>query len=602
MTQKIRLLIALVLMSIILIGCGVQPGMPGISAPAPQVQDEQTRQLLREAQSAPPEEAASLRLEAADRLAEQGHDQEAFSILDSIDKRRLPPELGLSVALQQAVLAMNLDNPDTALRSLDFHALPPNLNQDEVIRLNMARAEAYDQLNNPINAARELISASQMTDDVDLQQSLHDQIWSLLKPTEAGVLDQAAQNRNNNFFEQGWFERAAMLANIKDMNEQQEKLFDWQLLWDQHPAALMPPRAVDTELATDLSPIPLTDQAQRVALFLPLQGDLANISRIITEGFVAAMQSAPMSHRVDVIMLDSTEIRMPEQLFHSARTQGADFIVGPLDRNFVNQLAQFPDHPLPVLALNPAEEGLNPPLQLDLSTDHEVSTLMRRASELGYRNAMIIRSDNRSGERVEQSIKEAFQEQGGHIIASLTFRPTESNSEQIRQLLVQDAEIARTIPSRSRSGMSANISHETDVIFMVTEPRDARLIRPMLLYHFAGNIPVMATSQLFEGNPSAARDNDLSGITFIDVPWRLAEPSETRLAVQERRDNADANIGKLYALGADAFIISQNLPQLLQQHEIMGETGVLSLGHNRRISRELTWAQFNNGVPKLITE
>ena len=601
MTKKIRLLLALILMSILIAACGSQPGMPSTSMQSQPVQDDETRQLLRDAQSAPPVESARLRLQAADRLSAQGNVLEASSILESIDKRRLPADLGLSIALEQATLSLLQNNPERALRSLDFHLLPTDLSRDQIIRLNIARAEAFSLFGNSVNAARELIAATQMTDDISMQQSLHDQIWSILSTTNSSILQQEVQNRNNNFFEQGWFERAAMLADISNFDEQQEQLFDWQLLWDQHPAASLPPRSADTPLATDLSPIPLTDSAKRVALFLPLQGDLADISRTITEGFITAMQ-ASQTGNTEVIMLDSTEIRSPEQLFNTARTQGADFIVGPLDRNFVKQLAEYPNHPLPVLALNPAEQGLNPPLQLDLSSDHEVNTLVRRASQLGYRNAMIIRSDNRSGERFEQMFRQTFQEQGGYISASLTFRPTESNSEQIRQLLLQDPEIARTMPRSSRSGMRTNISHETDVIFMATEPRDARLIRPMLLYLFAGNIPVMATSQLYQGNPSASRDNDLNGIHFVDVPWRLAEPSSTRLSITERRQDADSELGKLYALGADAYIITQNLPLLLQQQSLNGESGVLSLGPNRRILRELALARFNNGVPQLITE
>lgn len=82
----------------------------------------------------------------------------------------------------------------------------------------------------------------------------------------------------------------------------------------------------------------------------------------------------------------------------------------------------------------------------------------------------------------------------------------------------------------------------------------------------------------------------------------MSEPSLTRLSILERRQDADTEIGKLYALGADAFLVTQQLPQLLQQQKLNGETGVLSLGPNRRISRDLTWARFNNGVPQLITE
>lgn len=598
MTMRLRLPL-LLLLALLLSACG---SLPSTQVMTPPTDDNEVRQLLSAAHSAPPEQAARLRAEAAQRLTDQEQPTEALSILESIDKRRLPAELGLEIALQQAELALTLEQPDRALQTLDFRILPANLNNEQIIRLNQARADVFKQLDNPVSAVRELISASQMTQDTTLKQTLHNQIWATLRSASAATLNQSTQNAGNNFLEQGWFERAAMLAGIDDFGEQQEQLFDWQLLWDQHPASELPPQDTDSRIATDLGPIPLPGMTQRTALFLPLQGDLADISRIIIEGYITALQ-IDGGNQAEVVLLDSHDIRTPEQLFHAARIQGADFIVGPLDRQFVNQLAHLPEHPVTVLALNPAQEGNNPPLQLDLSSDQEATAMARRAIELGYRKAMLIRSNNRSGERFEQLLREAFEQQGGSISASLNFRPTESNSEQIRQLLIQDPEIARTMPNRSRSGMSVNVQHETDVIFMATEASDARLIRPMLLYHFAGSIPVMANSQLFEGNPSAARDTDLSGITFVDLPWRLAEPSPTRLALLEKRTDADSDIGKLYALGADAYLISQQLTQLLQHQEgITGETGTLKLGSNRRIIRELSWAQFINGVPQLITE
>lgn len=601
MTKQIRLLVTLALMSVMIAACGTAPKPTSPPPYSSSLQDEQVRQLLNSAQSAPPAQAAELQLAAAERLALQGNDLDAISILESINKRRLPAELGLSIALQQAAFALDQNNPERALSALDFHQLPTDLTNDQLIRLNIARAETLDIFGNPIGASRELIAATQMINDTDLLQTMHNQIWSIISSANQANLLEAVQNRNNNYLEQGWFERASSLAGITDPQEQQEKLFDWQLLWDQHPAATLPPRDAGTSIATEMSPITLTEGAKRVALFLPLQGDLADISRTIIEGFITAMQASGMNS-TEVIMLDSTEILSPEQLFHSARSQGIDFIVGPLDRHFVNQLADLPDHPIPVLALNPAEQGFNPPFQLDLSSDHEVNNLVSRAIDLNYRTAMVIRSDNRSGERFEQLIRDAFQRQGGSISASLTFKPTENNSQQIRQLLLQDPEIARTMPSQSRSGMRVNVSHQTDVIFMAAEPRDARLIRPMLLYHFAGNIPVMASSLLYEGYPSASRDNDLNGIIFVDIPWRLSSPSTTRLAIEGRRQDVDTDIGKLYALGADTYLVSQQLGLLLQQQVLTGETGRLTLGQNRRIARDLNWSHFVNGVPQPITE
>lgn len=599
MTKQLGLLLCLILTLLLLSACGTRP-----TTTLPSVADNaDVQQLLTSAQRAGPEQAATLKLEAARLLVDDQQIDTAASILESIDKRRLPPQLGLDVASLQAKLSLQSNSPDRALGYLDFRLLPPQLTSEQVIQLNQLRAEAFAQQENYINAARELISASQMTTEQHIRQSLHTQIWSLLISASNAQLNSAAENRGNNYLDQGWFERALAIQGITDFSEQQEKLFDWQLLWEQHPAAELPPQDPDALIATELSPIQLPSAGiQRTALLLPMTGELANIASIITEGYVTAMQAAG-STDAELVLLDSTEIHTPEQLFYSARTQGANFIVGPLDRNFVNQLADYPEHPITILALNPALEGSNPPLQLDLSSDHEAHALVQKAVEMGYLNAMIIHSDTRSGQRFEQLIREEYEQRGGFISASLNFNATQSNSEQIKQLLLQDPEIARTMPNRSRSGMSVNVSHETDVIFMATEAADARLIRPMLMYHFAGAIPVMATSQVYEGNASASRDTDLNGITFVDLPWRIAEPSPTRLTLLELRDNADTDLGKLYALGADAYLISQNLPLLLTQGGILsGETGNLQLGPNRRLIRALAWAEFVNGEPQLITE
>lgn len=599
MTKQLGQSLCLIFILLLLSACGTRP----TTVISPSSDNPEVDQLLTSARGAAPEQAAVLTLEAAQLLVNDQRNDEAASILESIDKRRLPARLGLDVASLQTKLALERNQPEQALGYVDFRQLPAQLSADQIIELNQLRAAAFTKQQDYIGAARELISASQMTSETNIRQTLHTQIWSALTSASPSQLSSATENRGNNYHEQGWFERAYSIAGITDFGEQQEKLFDWQLLWDQHPAAELPPQDPDAIRATEFSPIQLpTTGIQRTALFLPMTGELAHIASIITEGYVTAMQAAG-SNDSELVLLNSNEIRTPEQLFHAARVQGANFIVGPLERNFVNQLAHYPEHPINVLALNPALEGSNPPLQLDLSSDHEALSLVQRATKLGYRNAMIIYSDTRSGQRFEQLIRETYEQQGGHITATLNFKATESNSEQILKLLLQDPDIARTMPNSSRSGMNVNVLHQTDVIFMAAEAADARLIRPMLMYHFAGAIPVMATSQVYEGNASASRDTDLNGITFVDLPWRLAEPSQARLALLELRKNTDTDLGKLYALGADAYLISQNLPTLLSQSgSLNGETGNLQLGPNRRLSRALVWAEFINGEPQLITE
>ncbi len=242
--------------------------------------------------------------------------------------------MGLDVASLQAKLSLQSNSPDRALGYLDFRLLPPQLTSEQVIQLNQLRAEAFAQQENYINAARELISASQMTTEQHIRQSLHTQIWSLLISASNAQLNSAAENRGNNYLDQGWFERALAIQGITDFSEQQEKLFDWQLLWEQHPAAELPPQDPDALIATELSPIQLPSAGiQRTALLLPMTGELANIASIITEGYVTAMQAAG-STDAELVLLDSTEITHRNSCFIQPEHKVPTLLSAPLDRNF----------------------------------------------------------------------------------------------------------------------------------------------------------------------------------------------------------------------------------------------------------------------------
>ena len=591
--NKINRLVMLALLPVLLSACGFQIKLPGQAFPISSIEDDKARQLLIEAQSATPLRSAELKAQAAEALAHQGNYSDASRILNSIDKRTLPAELGLAIALQQARYEIEQNNIDQAINSLNFHRLPTDLNNEQVIQLNLVRAEAFELRQAFVDAARELISAANLSEDPNQQQILHNQIWETLQAADIATIHQASSDRNNNFAEQGWFERVIMLADISDINEMQEKLFDWQLLWEQHPAALLPPKAADRSL-TDY--ITTTDNINRIALILPRQGQLAEFSRMITEGFMAALQASDTT-APEVIMLDSTDMLFAEQIFTAASNHQVDLIIGPLERALVDQLAQTPHHPIPVLALNSTREELNPPLQLDLGSDHEANTLVNQAILRGYKNGAIIRSDSHSGERFENLIRETYLQHGGSIIGSLTFKPRENNSNQIRELLAQDQQ-SSTDPSLGNTRLT--VKDDADVIFLVATPDEAKLIRSMLLYHYAGNTPILASSHVFEGVNNPIYDTDLNGIEFVEIPWNLHSNQQVRDRLELIQVDNQVGNNPLFALGADAFLVSQNLSKLLKDSaSIAANTGSLSMGTNRRILRELTWAQFRNGTPQL---
>jgi outer membrane PBP1 activator LpoA protein len=61
---------------------------------------------------------------------------------------------------------------------------------------------------------------------------------------------------------------------------------------------------------------------------------------------------------------------------------------------------------------------------------------------------------------------------------------------------------------------------------------------------------------------------------------------------------------RLYALGIDAYKLSNQMPQLLYMPEvgISGMTGILKIDHNNIIYRKLMWGTFENGLAVVLNQ
>ena len=89
---------------------------------------------------------------------------------------------------------------------------------------------------------------------------------------------------------------------------------------------------------------------------------------------------------------------------------------------------------------------------------------------------------------------------------------------------------------------------DVDAIFMLATPRLGRQIKPLLAFHYAGEIPVYATSDIYEG--TAQSEPDLNGIIFSNLPWFFQNTPEKNSLL--KNNEAPAKLQRLYALGVDA--------------------------------------------------
>jgi outer membrane PBP1 activator LpoA protein len=139
--------------------------------------------------------------------------------------------------------------------------------------------------------------------------------------------------------------------------------------------------------------------------------------------------------------------------------------------------------------------------------------------------------------------------------------------------------------------------NDIDLIFLAANTPQARLIRPQLRFHDAGNIPVYSTGRVYTGLPDPAHNQDLNGIRFPITPWQL-EHSEAD-DMPELESIRGGNLAALFAIGYDAWSMLPWLELMSKDpdFEFSGQSGIYHYGNSANLSREPAWAEFRRGRP-----
>jgi hypothetical protein len=320
----------------------------------------------------------------------------------------------------------------------------------------------------------------------------------------------------------------------------------------------------------ELSPQP---QPTQVALLLPLTGGLANAGKAIQAGFNAGYAAGSVHPTVKVYDTVDGSIT---SIYQQAIKDGANYVVGPLDKQKVAELSKSGDVKVNTIALNDAAGSAVVPLyyQFSLSPNAEAAQAADKASKAGYHTALLITPSGSWGEDIAKSLQTEWQKDGGSITESLSVSNDENLSEKIKGL-----------------------SQKVDVVFLIARPSLAREIKPLLASH----LPVYSTSLIYSGLLNSDKDKKLNGVMFCDEPLVLASDGQWASVRQQLTLSQPVSVQqyiRLYGLGFDAALLTQNLSAI--NSGINGATGQLTLGSDQHIVRRLSWAVFQAGIPNEI--
>jgi outer membrane PBP1 activator LpoA protein len=560
----------------------------------PRTPQASTQQLLKEADASDPTEAALLRLSAADQSIQQGNQAQAQQILAQIAVDQLLPAQQMFARTLQAELALANNDPQHALEALQHPAFErlAELPVDQQLRTQLARARAFEASDQPLDAARErTFIAPLLSGDAAVQN--HETIWLLVSGLSADKLQPTADADLS-----GWLSLLATVKQAGTLGQQQRAIDAWIQQNPNHPAA----RRLPEPLANlrELADKPLS----HVALLLPMDGPLASVARALRDGFLAAHLSAQQDLKIE--LFDSTRLSSLDDFYRQAGASGVELVIGPLDKELVRQLADREQLPITTLALNysDANQKLPPQLfQFGLAAEDEAREVARRAWADGHRRAVALTPRGDWGNRVFEAFRQQWQEQGGAVVAAEPLAEPIELANQIAELL-QVSSTQRQQSTNSGSNESPSRRQDVDFLFLAATPQQAQQVKPTLIFQYAGDLPVYATSHLHAATGNRTQYLDLEGIRFTETPWLLDAQIPLRQEIEQKWPQARGSLGRLYAMGADAYLLAPRLNQLLALPEtrLEGLSGVLSLTPEQRIERRLPWAVFHDGAVQPIQE
>ncbi|MBD8622516.1 penicillin-binding protein activator [Pseudomonas sp. CFBP 13727] len=587
MTACLRLLSALCLAAL-LAACASSPSSN--LGELPRTPDATVEQLLERATaSKSPEEAAALRLSAADQAARQGDPTRAAQILQQVRIELLKPGLQILASTLGAELALTRNDAKAALAALDHPSLQRlgELPADQQVRAHLVRARALEADGQILAAARERVFVAPLLSGEVAGQN-HEAIWALVGSLPVEQL----QNQGTDDFA-GWLSLALAVKSAGTLEQQQAAIDTWVAQHAAHPAARQLPTPLVKLKA--LASQPLT----RIALLLPQEGQLAGVARALREGFMAAYYQAQQAGQkppvIDVI--DSSRLSSLDDFYRQAQAQGVQLVIGPLEKPLVKQLAARTQLPLPTLALNYSDNNqLGPPqlFQFGLAAEDEAREVSRRARADGLHSAAAMIPKGEWGDRVLNAFRQDWEANGGTLVAAERVDQPVQLAQQIADMLnVRNAGSGL----QSSTGTQGSRRQDIDFIFLAATPQQAQQIKPTLNFQYAGDLPVYATSHVFSASGDQAQYNDMTGIRFCETPWLLDTSNPLRQQVTRQWPQANGSMGRLYAMGVDAYTLAARLGQLkaLPDSRIEGLSGNLGMSASQRIERQLPWAQFAGG-------
>lgn len=542
-------------------------------------------------------------IQATQRLLDQGDPQKAIALIHSYRKRR-NKENTLAIEYLHVRALTLAGKPKSALDRLKHsarlaHRKPHDQQTHNHLELNLLLILGrYDDALGLADHLETLPSSA------TLRGSGYKQLWQHLKGLSTQSLRKLQADTTD----------LALLHWIHLVEVHQQHRFDrygqalalanWQKRYPDHPAS----RYVLPTLVAN-APFRIEYPSQ-IALLLPLNSRYQGEAEAFRSGALFMHESDNHPDQPTIKLYDTGLVHQEiRAIYEKAIAEGADFIIGPLGRQAIDQLVSDKRFPVPTLLIgnptNPASASPNV-YQLGMAPEQDGVQLARRAYATGHRRALIIFAASDWGRRVSTAASNDWARLGGKIVAQTAVPVTSDHfTHAIRRLFHLDHSAARAaalkkvLTHRLPFKAIPRRRQDVDVIFLFCSRSQAQVINPQIDFLYGHDLPVFSTSHLYHGTQDRLIDLDLDGIILGDMPWILGSngPRAFRAGGTNNPNTYRGTpLDRLFALGMDAYALSSRITALrtIPEARYAGFSGQLSSDGSGVIRRKLMWAQFQN--------
>ena len=143
------------------------------------------------------------------------------------------------------------------------------------------------------------------------------------------------------------------------------------------------------------------------------------------ERILIELKNYPEEYRPKLIIYDTGDQTNIKKIYKEMLSEDFDFVIGPLQKEFINKIINYGSESLPILTLNYSnnlKKYSNFVYQFGLLPEDEAICIAEKVIIDGNNNAAVLYPDNSWGIRIAESFILRFEELGGNIINKISYQ------------------------------------------------------------------------------------------------------------------------------------------------------------------------------------